>query len=87
MEIGRTVRLLKATMKGMKNAYVFRVFSLGVAVLGEGGEIYEECNVESAVSGLGTCADRRAIDRVLLRVLIGEPLQSVVNLKNEQNIS
>jgi cytidine deaminase len=67
MEIGRTEkRMLEAAMEAMKNAYVLRGYSVGAAVLGEDGEIYEGCNVESAVSGLGTCAERSAIDHAVL---------------------
>ena len=67
MEIGRTEkRMLEAAMETMKNAYVLRGYSVGAAVLGEDGEIYEGCNVESAVSGLGTCAERSAIDHAVL---------------------
>lgn len=67
MEIaGTEKRLLEAAMEAMKNAYVLRGYSVGAAVLGEDGEIYEGCNVESAVSGLGTCAERSAIDHAVL---------------------
>jgi cytidine deaminase len=59
MEIGSTEkRLLEAGTKAMKNAYVLRGCSVGVAVLGEEGEIYEGCNGEGAVSRLGTCAEK-----------------------------
>jgi hypothetical protein len=50
----------------MNNAHVLRGYSGGAAVLGEDGEICEECNVEWAVSGPGTCAERSAIDRAVL---------------------
>ena len=35
-------------------------------MIGEDGEIYEGCNVESWISGLGTCAERCAIDHAVL---------------------
>jgi cytidine deaminase len=67
MEIGKTEkRLLEAATEVMKNAYVLRGYTVGAAVLGEDGEIYEGCNVESVVSGLGTCAERSAIDHAVL---------------------
>jgi cytidine deaminase len=67
MEIGATEkRLLEAAIEVMKNAYVLRGYTVGAAVLGEDGEIYEGCNVESVVSGLGTCAERSAIDHAVL---------------------
>jgi cytidine deaminase len=59
-------RLLEAAMKAMKHAYVLWGFRVGAAVLGNDGKAYEGCNVESWVSGLGTCAERCAINHALL---------------------
>jgi cytidine deaminase len=59
-------RLLKAAFKGMHKAHVLCGFKVGAAVLGEDGNIYEGCNVESWVSGLGTCAERCAINHAIL---------------------
>jgi cytidine deaminase len=53
-------------MEVMKNAYALRGYSVGAAVLGEDGEVYEGCNIEIAVSGLGTCAERSPIDHAVL---------------------
>jgi len=67
MEIGSTEkRLLEAGTKAMKNAYVLRGCSVGVAVLGEDGGIYEGCNGEGAVSRLGTCAEKSAKNHAVL---------------------
>ncbi|PMB75053.1 MAG: cytidine deaminase [Candidatus Bathyarchaeota archaeon] len=41
-------------------------FGVGAAVLAENGKIYEGCNVESWVSGLGICAERCAINHAVL---------------------
>jgi cytidine deaminase len=41
-------------------------FQVGATVLAEDGRIYEGCNVESWVSGLGTCAERNAINHAVL---------------------
>lgn len=65
--MGETERkLLDASMKASKNAYVLWGFRVGAAVLAEDGQIYEGCNVESWVSGLGTCAERCAINHAVL---------------------
>jgi cytidine deaminase len=58
--------LLQAALKVMENAYVIWGFKVGAAVLAEDGKIYEGCNVESWISGLGTCAERCAIDHAVL---------------------
>jgi len=42
-------------------------FRVGAAVLAEDGQIYEGCNVESWVSGLGICAERCAINHAVLQ--------------------
>ena len=39
---------------------------LGACVLTEDGEIYEGCNIEANISGLGICAERLAIDHAIL---------------------
>ena len=50
----------------MKNAHVLWGFKVGAAVLGENWKVYGGCNVESWVSGFGTCAERCAIDHSIL---------------------
>jgi cytidine deaminase len=65
--MGETERkLFDASMKAFKNAHVLWGFRVGAAVLAEDGQIYEGCNVESWVSGLGTCAERCAINHAVL---------------------
>ena len=59
-------KLLEIALKGMNNAFVLWGFKVGSAVLAEDGEIYEGCNVESWISGLGTCAERNAINHAVL---------------------
>jgi cytidine deaminase len=59
-------RLLEAALRAMKRAYVLWGFRVGAAVLGSDGKTYEGCNVESWVSGLGTCAERCAINHAVL---------------------
>lgn len=59
-------RLLEAALQAMKRASVLWGFRVGAAVLGNDGKIYEGCNVESWVSGLGTCAERCAINHAVL---------------------
>ena len=62
----REKRLLQAALKAMDNAYVLWGVKVGAAVLAENGQIYEGCNVESWVSGLGICAERNAINHAVL---------------------
>ena len=62
----REKRLLQAASKAMDNAYVLWGVKVGAAVLAENGQIYEGCNVESWVSGLGICAERNAINHAVL---------------------
>jgi cytidine deaminase len=59
-------RLLDASLRALKNAYALWGFKVGAAVFGEDGQIYEGCNVESWISGLGTCAERCAINHAVL---------------------
>jgi len=59
-------RLLEAALKAMDNAFVLWGFKVGAAVLAENGQIYEGCNVQSWVSGLGTCAERCAVNHAVL---------------------
>jgi cytidine deaminase len=58
--------LLQAALEVMDNAYVLWGFKVGAAVLAKDGKIYEGCNVETWISGLGTCAERCAIDHAVL---------------------
>jgi cytidine deaminase len=67
VEVGESEKkLLEAGLKAMKHAYVHWGFRVGAAVLGTDGKIYEGCNVESWISGLGTCAERSAINHAIL---------------------
>ena len=59
-------KLIEKAKIGMKNAYAPRSnFGVGAAVLTLKGDIYQGCNVESVISGLGTCAERCAIDNAI----------------------
>jgi cytidine deaminase len=59
-------RLLDAALKAMGNAHVLWGLKVGAAVLADDGHVYEGCNVESWVSGLGTCAERCALNHAVL---------------------
>jgi len=59
-------KLLEAALKAMRNAYLLWGFRVGAAVIAEDGQVYEGCNVESWVSGLGTCAERCTINHAVL---------------------
>ncbi|MGD0159954.1 MAG: cytidine deaminase [Candidatus Bathyarchaeia archaeon] len=67
LKIGKTEKkLLEASLTALNSAYVLWGFKVGAAVLAEDGQVYEGCNVESWVSGLGTCAERCAINHAVL---------------------
>jgi cytidine deaminase len=59
-------KLLETAARAMDNAHVLWGFKVGAAVLAEDGRVYEGCNVENWVSGLGVCAERCAIDHAVL---------------------
>lgn len=55
-------RLLQAAEVGRKNAYAIRSgHRIGAAVLSADGQTYAGGNIESVISGLGTCAERAAM--------------------------
>ena len=55
--------LLAEAIKVAKNAYNPRsLFGVGAAVRTKKGNIYHGVNVESVISGLGTCGERNALD-------------------------
>lgn len=67
IRLGKTERkLLENTLKAMDNAHVLWGYKVGTAVIAEDGKIYNGCNVESWVSGLGVYAERCAIDHAVL---------------------
>ncbi len=59
-------KLLEAALEGIGNAYVLWSFKVGAAVRGQDEQIYEGCNIESWISGLGICAERCAITHAVL---------------------
>lgn len=58
--------LVKAALEAMKNAYIVCGFKVGAAVLAEDNKIYQGCNIENQISGLGICAERCAINHAVL---------------------
>jgi len=58
--------LLQAATKAMNKAYVLWGCRVGAAVLATDGKIYEGCNIESWISGLGICAERCAVNHAVL---------------------
>jgi len=68
IEIGENEKkLLEAAKKVMNNARVLWGDKVGAAVFGNDGQIYQGCNIESWVSGLGICAERCAIDNAVMQ--------------------
>jgi cytidine deaminase len=63
---GTQRKLLEVSLKTLMNARALWGYKVGAAVLAEDGETYGGCNVESWVAGLGTCAERCAIDHAVL---------------------
>lgn len=62
-EIGR---MMKAAAVARKNAFVVHSsHKVGASVLTDDGGIFGGCNVQSVISGLGTCAERSAIDHAV----------------------
>lgn len=58
-------KMLIEAKLAMKNAYVpITNKGVGAAVLTYKNNIYKGCNVQSVISGLGTCAERSAIDNM-----------------------
>jgi cytidine deaminase len=59
-------KLLEAALNAMDNAYVLWGLKVGAAVLANDRQVYQGCNIESWISGLGTCAERCAINHAVL---------------------
>jgi cytidine deaminase len=59
-------QLIAGAKLGMKNAYaVVSSFPVGAAVLTVTGNVFQGCNTESVISGMGVCAERSAIDHAV----------------------
>ncbi len=58
----QTEELMKAAEEAMANAYApYSNFRVGAAIRSASGRIYSGCNVENAVSPVGSCAEQNAI--------------------------
>lgn len=59
-------KLIEVAMRAREHAFCHRSnHKIGASVLTRDGCIFEGCNVESVISGLGTCAERCAIDHAV----------------------
>lgn len=59
-------KLLETAVGAMYNAYpVLTDFHVGAAVLTSRNRVYQGCNVESVIAGLGICAERSAINHAI----------------------
>src|SRR6267378_44000 len=62
MDLQYREKLIAAAKLGMENSYcVVTDFPVGAAVLTAKGSIYQGCNTQSVISGIGICAERSAI--------------------------
>ncbi len=60
------LELIQVAEKTRENAFCHRSkHKIGASVLTSDGKIIGGCNVESVISGLGTCAERCAIDNAV----------------------
>lgn len=59
-------KLIKQATETRQFAFTHRsLHNIGASVLTEEGEVFGGCNIESVISGLGTCAERCAIDNAV----------------------
>lgn len=59
-------KLIEVASKTRMNAFCHRSkHRIGASVLTADGQVFGGCNVESVISGLGTCAERCAIDNAV----------------------
>jgi cytidine deaminase len=59
--------LIKEAAEAAKNAFAPETeFGVGAAILTDNNEIYKGCNVQSVISGEGTCAERCAVHNAVV---------------------
>jgi len=59
-------QLIKVASKTRLNAFCHRSkHKIGASILTTDGKIFGGCNVEAVISGLGTCAERCAVDNAV----------------------
>jgi cytidine deaminase len=59
--------LINCSKEAMRKAHVpVSAFPVGAAVLTDSGAIYQGCNTESIIAGLGICAERSAVDHAVI---------------------
>ncbi|MBI5793816.1 cytidine deaminase [Candidatus Uhrbacteria bacterium] len=62
-EIRQMIKIARATRS---KAFAHRSgHKIGASVLTDTGEVFGGCNIESVISGLGSCAERTAIDHAI----------------------
>jgi cytidine deaminase len=60
-------KLIEVAKDSRKNAFAFiSRRPKGAAVLTKDGQYFGGCNTENAISGLGTCAERSAVDHAVV---------------------
>lgn len=59
-------RMIKVAKETRKRAFAHRSnHKIGASVLAANGEVYGGCNIESVISGMGSCAERVAMDHAI----------------------
>ena len=60
-------KMIAAARQAMSRAHApVSGFPVGAALLTASGEIFPGCNTESIIAGLGTCAERSAVDHAVI---------------------
>ena len=60
-------KMIEIARRAMQNAYTpVTRFPVGASVLTVSGRLFEGCNTQSVISGLGVCAERSAIDHAVV---------------------
>ncbi len=60
-------KMIRVARKARENAFAHRSgHKIGACVLSDDGKYYGGCNIESIISGLGSCAERVAMNKAVV---------------------
>ncbi len=75
-------QMISSAREAMNHAHApISSFPVGAALLTTDGNIYPGCNTESVIAGLGTCAERSAVDHA---VIYGETSFSAILVASQR---